>query len=347
MNFPWYFLLFFAAFHFWPVTLLLVAVGVGVGLKTKGVVRVLGFGVAGVLLGSALLFGAMMGLEGLKENRESAERSATADRRSETLTQPRTIGGLDFPAGTVLQWQDDEKTKVATADLPHPARLWGVIISGTVKPNEEFWTEVTLVEDSVISGWPCRAGKVELRLDGTLEQCVLSQAHAVSRLDTALRAPMLLIPAGTRLEMSPGSDSGAELTLPQDRPVKLPDVGAPLPGGAMLHLYLNNAIREVSASAEAPFTVDGVSFTSSVSWVYPEDLPEESFGPHTLAAGVSGELTQKIRCDGTLYTPDDHPYLRVYTSTSSLMFTKDVNDLPVRTAPIPLARCVIQPLAGH
>ena len=123
------------------------------------------------------------------------------------LPEAKRIDGLQLAAGTVVRWDTENQGHLLTADLGGGQTVApAVTLSGEVSRFSYDWWRGNLVRDSVIRGWSCAAGKVDVYTSGQLRWCVLSQPQKVSAGD---------IPAGTAALFDLSSPGDVLLHLPK------------------------------------------------------------------------------------------------------------------------------------
>jgi hypothetical protein len=123
------------------------------------------------------------------------------------LPQTARIDGLQLAAGTMVRWNKDQKGHLLTAELGTGQEVSpGMVLVGEVDHVvEEFWRG-TLARRSVLRGWTCSAGKVDIHTSGELRWCVLADPR---------KTEAGVVPAGTAVLLGPGEPSDAQLHLPK------------------------------------------------------------------------------------------------------------------------------------
>lgn len=131
------------------------------------------------------------------------------------LPEAEKIDGLQLAAGTVVRWDKEHEGHLLTAELGDGQTVApAVTMSGEVSRMHDDWWRGNLARDSVIQGWSCAAGKVDMDSSGQLRWCRLSQpqklpagdvpAGTAVLLDSSGSGDVLLHLPGTGMHVSPG-----------------------------------------------------------------------------------------------------------------------------------------------
>jgi len=212
--------------------------------------------------------------------------NAAWDARRVTLKEPLVMDGLRLPVGTVIRWSEEYPGHVITAELIGSQEVApGAILTGEIDQFYPNWWRGTLAKDSVVRGWHCRAGEIDISDGGKLRWCV-----------TAKVEPRIAgeVPAGTAIRFDSDDDDGASLHLIGGGMTLLPWNFA-IPAGEWMSLY---AAGEV-ASAPGPLNIRGAILGDGAIWQYGYVTPEaypwaRTPGPFT---GWTGKLTSSLMCD--------------------------------------------------
>jgi hypothetical protein len=231
--------------------------------------------------------------------REQARERATMDAWNKLrlpLPQTARIDGLQLAAGTMVRWNKEREGHLLTAELGTGQEVSpGMVLVGEV---DQLWDEVwrgTLARESVLRGWTCAAGKVDVYTSGELRWCVLAGTQ---------KAAAGVVPAGTAVLLDPGE--------PSDALLHLPDVGMRAnPGDFWIAphewfvLYSDGELLSVPG----PLIRRGVTFESGVVLRYGDEDVTRWYGdsdpaPRTLArpsgpmTGWRGDLGTSLTCEG-------------------------------------------------
>ena len=123
------------------------------------------------------------------------------------LPQAKEIDGLQLAAGTVVRWDQEHEGHLLTAELGGGQTVApAVTLSGEVSRMYIGWWRGRLVRDSVIRGWSCAAGEVDVYTSGQLRWCLLSRPQ---------KLPLGEIPAGTAVLLDMSGPGDALLHLPK------------------------------------------------------------------------------------------------------------------------------------
>jgi len=231
----------------------------------------------------------------MEEARERATMEAWNNLRM-PLPQAARIDGLQLAAGTMVRWDKESQGHLLTAELGKGQEVSpGIVLVGEADHRwYEFWRG-TLARESVLRGWKCAAGKIDLHKSGELRSCVLAGPQKTAAGE---------VPAGTAVLLDPGDPSNALLHLP--------DVGMRAnPGDFWIApherfvLYSDGELLSVPG----PLNRRGVTFKSSVVLRYGEEDATRWYGytdqmPKTIArptgpfTGWRGDLGTSITCEG-------------------------------------------------
>jgi hypothetical protein len=212
------------------------------------------------------------------------------------LPQMARIDGLQLAAGTMVRWNKEREGHLLTAELGTGQEVSpGMVLVGEV---DHLWDEGwrgTLAKESVLRGWTCAAGKVDIHNSGELSWCVLAGPQKTAAGD---------IPAGTAVGLDPGE--------PSDALLHLPDVGMRANPGEFwiaphewFVLYSDGELLSVPG----PLTRRGVTFDSGVvlrygdedltRWYgYSDSRPRALERPPGRVTGWTGDLGSSMTCEG-------------------------------------------------
>jgi hypothetical protein len=115
--------------------------------------------------------------------RERTRERATMDAWNKLrvpLHQMARIDGLQLAAGTMVRWNKEREGHLLTAELGTGQE----VSPGMVGEVDHLWDEVwrgTLARESVLRGWTCAAGKVDIHNSGKLRWCVLAGRRRLRR----------------------------------------------------------------------------------------------------------------------------------------------------------------------
>jgi len=214
------------------------------------------------------------------------------------LPQTVKIDGVQLAAGTMVRWDSEREGHLLTAELGAGQEVSpGVVLVGEL---DDFWGDLwrgTLASDSVVRGWPCAAGKIDIHHSGELRWCLLSSPQ-----NTAAGE----VPAGTAVLLDPGEPSNALLHL-------LTTGMRANPGNfwispdAWFVLYSDGELLSVPG----PVTRRGVTFDSGVvlrygdedvtRWYgYSDSIPTPLTRPSGPLTGWRGDLGSSLMCEGGL-----------------------------------------------
>jgi hypothetical protein len=216
------------------------------------------------------------------------------------LPQTAKIDGLQLAAGTMVRWDKERDGHLLTAELGTGQEVSpGMVLVGEVDLLwAEFWRG-TLARKSVLRGWTCSTGKVDVHTSGELRWCVLADPQ---------KTEAGVVPPRTAVLLDPGE--------PSDALLHLPNVGMRAnPGNfwiapdAWFSMYSDGEL----SSIPGPITRRGVTLGSEDYGVvlrYGEDDVTRWYGgdlvptPPTLArppgsvTGWRGDLASSLTCEG-------------------------------------------------
>ena len=277
--------------------------------------------------------------------REQARERATMDawnRLRVPLAQTARIDGLQLAAqerwcvGTKIQ-----KGHLLTAELRTGQEVSpGMVLVGEVAHRVgEGWRGI-LARRSVLRGWSCAAGEVDIHTSGELRWCVLADSQ---------KTEGGVVPAGTAVLLDPGE--------PSDALLQLPNVGMRAnPGNfwiapnAWFVLYADGELNSVPG----PLTLRGVSFESGVVLRYGDEDVTRWYGgdlvptPPTLArpfgpvTGWRGDLGSSLKCEGG-HTIDRYSRITVPVSGNVVTTTHWDSSRPKAKPVLDSFRCDLGP----
>jgi len=228
-------------------------------------------------------------------SRERATMEAWNNRRV-PLPQAARIDGLQLAAGTMVRWNKEDQEHLLTAELGNGQEVSpGVVLVGEA---DFLWESVwrgTLAKDSVLRGWPCAAGKIDLHNSGELSWCLLAVAKKTAAGD---------VPAGTAVLLEPGEPSNALLHLPATGMRANPGEFSIAPHEWFV-LYSDGELLSVPG----PLNRRGVTFPSGVvlrhgdedvtRWYgYANQIPKTIARPTGPVTGWRGDLGTSVTCEG-------------------------------------------------
>jgi hypothetical protein len=214
------------------------------------------------------------------------------------LHQATRIDGLQLAAGTMVRWNTESEGHLLTAELGSGQEVApGIVLAGEADLKFEDSWRGTLANPSVIRGWNCAAGKIDIHISGQLRWCVLANQRAV---------PAGVIPAGTAVLLDRPND-------PSDVLLHLPKAGMRvLPGNYWIApdewfvLYSNGELLALPG----PITLRGVAFKKGgVLLRYGEEditrwygladqIPPTLTGPTGSVTGWRGDIDSPLSCVG-------------------------------------------------
>jgi hypothetical protein len=233
---------------------------------------------------------------------ERARERATVDAWNKLrvpLSQATKIDGLQLAAGTMVRWDKERPGHLLTAELGSGQIVSpGMVLVGEV---DMLWAEVwrgKLANKSILAGWDCAAGKIDVHTSGDLRWCLLADPQQVIA---------GIIPAGTAVLLDPDRSS--------DPLLHLPNVGMRAKPGnfwispdAWFVLHPDGELLEVPG----PITRRGVTLGSKDSGVvlrYGEDDVTRWYSdlvstsptrirPVGSVTGWRGDLASALTCEG-------------------------------------------------
>ncbi len=158
----------------WPLWLPLLLLLIGIGWATR---RWWG---GKLLLLSLVLLAAFSTKATLKERASERKTMEAWNRLRVPLPQAVKIDGLQLAAGTLVRWDAERSGHLLTAELEAGQQVSpGVALVGEVDHyTDEFWRG-TLATTSVLRGWTCAAGTVDIHISGKLRWCLLAGPQKV------------------------------------------------------------------------------------------------------------------------------------------------------------------------
>jgi len=249
-----------------------------------------------LLLLSLVVLAAFVAKVTLREQARERATIAAWNKLRAPLPQTARIDGLQLAAGTMVRWNKERQGHLLTAELGTGQEVSpGLVLVGEM---DHLWDEMwrgTLAKKSVLRGWTCAAGKIDLHDSGELRWCVLADPQ---------KTAAGVVPAGTAVLL----DSGE----PSDALLHLPDVGMRANPGEFwiapdewFVLYSDGELLAVPG----PITRRGVTFDSTVVLRYGDEDVTRWYGysdsaPRTLArpsgpvTGWRGDLGSPLTCEG-------------------------------------------------
>jgi hypothetical protein len=207
------------------------------------------------------------------------------------------IDGLQLAAGTMVRWNEERKGHLLTAELGSGQEVSpGVVFTGEVDHLVDEWWRGSLARDSVVRGWKCAAGKIDIHNSGELRWCLLSGTQ---------KLPVGEVPAGTAVLLDPGDPSDALLHLPNAGMRANPGEFWIAPNEWFV-LYADGELYSVPG----PITLRGVSFESSVVLRYGDEdvtrwyagagtpTPPKLARPPGPVTGWRGDPVSPLKCGG-------------------------------------------------
>jgi hypothetical protein len=232
----------------------------------------------------------------LREGRRERATMEAWNKRRVPLPQAARIDGLQLAAGTMVRWNKESEGHLLTAELGKGQEVSpGVVLVGIANHLwEETWRG-TLARESVLRGWKCAAGKIDLHDSGELRWCVLAGPRKTAAGE---------VPAGTAVLLEPGDPSNALLHLP--------DVGMQAnPGNFWIapHEWFVLYSGGELLSVPGPLNRRAVTFVSGVVLRYGDEDVTRWYGytdqvPRTIArptgpvTGWRGDLGTSVTCEG-------------------------------------------------
>jgi hypothetical protein len=231
--------------------------------------------------------------------REEARERATMETWNNLrvpLPQAAKVDGLQLAAGTMVRWNKKSQGHLLTAELGNGQEVSpGIVLVGEADHRwDEFWRG-NLAKESMLRGWKCAAGKIDLHTSGELRWCVLAGPQKMEA---------GVIPAGTKVLLNPGN--------PSDVLLHLPNIGMRanpgdfwIPPDAWFVLYSDGELLSVPG----PLGRRRVIFDSGVVLRYGDEDVSRWYGytdlmPKTIArptgpvTGWRGDLGSSVTCEG-------------------------------------------------
>ena len=221
------------------------------------------------------------------------------NKRRVPLPKAARIDGLQLPAGTMVRWNQEETGHLLTVELGGDGEevAPGVVLAGEIEYlYGEYWRG-NLIRDSVVRGWNCAAGEIDIHGSGELRWCVLasSQKLLVGEL-----------PKGTAVLLDPGEPSDALLHL-SEVGMRANPGNLWIAPGKWFALYSDGELLAIPG----PIIRRGVALGSDDSGVVlrygDEDLtrwygltdtgPKPLWSPSGLMTGWRGKLSSSLTCE--------------------------------------------------
>jgi hypothetical protein len=204
---------------------------------------------------------------------EPRRKKFLAERRRR-LDRDETVDGVLFPAGSEIS-----DSEIA---LPHPTHVLSALLAGTLLRSSYVgaWTG-TLVENTTIAGWPCRAGEVAFS-EYELRECVLSFAHDIFGIS---------LPPGTLVSRYTGGREPWKFRLPENTGTLIPALQTTAPPGATLYVigaYLTDKgeFDRMTSAQKATVMVRGVPLSSQSLYLRGDNVLSSLSEPFTVAGEV-------------------------------------------------------------
>lgn len=280
---------FLETWRLWAPMLMLL-IGVGWATRRHWGGRLLLLSLAAV---AAFAFGVT-----LKEAASEREVIEAWNRLRVPLVEAAKIDGLQLAAGTVVQWDAERPRHLLTAELGVSQLVSsGIVLVGEVdRYTKDFWRG-TLATTSVLRGWNCAAGKIDIYSSGELRWCLLTGPQKV---------PAGFVPNGRAVLLDDGYLSYVMVHLRDTRMQAQP--GNFLFGPhAWFILYANGQLFGTSK----PVTRRGVTFDAGVElrygeqnvmrWYYGDNVaaqPPIIVRPFRLMTGLRGDINAPVTCEG-------------------------------------------------
>ena len=232
--------------------------------------------------------------------REEARERATMEAWNKLrvpLPQAARIDGLQLAAGTMVRWNKELQGHLLTAELGNGQEVSpGIVLVGEADHRwYDFWRG-NVARESVLRGWKCAAGKIDLHTSGELRWCILAAPQKTAAGE---------VPAGTAVLLDTGDPSNTLLHLP--------DVGMRAnPGDFWIAphewfvLYSDGELLSVPG----PFVRRGVTFDPGgvvlrygdedvARWYgYSDQMPKTIARPNGPVTGWRGDLGTSVTCEG-------------------------------------------------
>jgi hypothetical protein len=250
-----------------------------------------------LLLFSLVILAAFASKVTLRERATEQAKMEAWNKLRVPLPKSAEIDGLQLAAGTMVRWNKEREGHLLTAELGWGREVApGMVLAGDVDHLVDEWWRGNLAHDSIVRGWKCAAGKIDIHNSGELRWCLLAGPQ---------KLPVGELPAGTAVLLDPGE--------PSDVLVHLPKVGMRTNPGEFwiapdewFVLYADGELYSVPG----PLTLRGVSFESGVVLRYGDEDVTRWYGgdlvptPPTLArpfgpvTGWRGDLGSSLKCEG-------------------------------------------------
>ena len=231
--------------------------------------------------------------------REEARERATMEAWNKLrvpLPQAARIDGLQLAAGTMVRWNKELQGHLLTAELGNGQEVSpGIVLVGEADHRwYDFWRG-NVARESVLRGWKCAAGKIDLHTSGELRWCILAAPQKTAAGE---------VPAGTAVLLDPGDPSNALLHLPGVGMLANPGDFWIAPHEWFV-LYSDGELLSVPG----PFNRRGVTFHSGIvlrygdedvaRWYgYADKIPQTIARPTGPVSGWRGDLGTSLTCEG-------------------------------------------------
>jgi len=278
--------------------------------------------------------------------RERAIERATMDRWNRLrvpLPQTAKIDGLQLAAGTMVRWDKERKGHLLTAELGTGQEVSpGMVLVGEIDHFvDEFWRG-TLARKSVLRGWTCAAGKVDIHTSGELRWCLLADPQ---------KTEAGVVPAGTAVLLDPGEPSDVVLHMPKVGMRANPGEFWIAPDEWFV-LYADGELYSVPE----PLTLRGVLFESGVVLRYGDEDVTRWYGgdlvptapilarPSGPVTGWRGDIGSSLKCEGG-HTIDKHSRITVPVSGNVVTTTHWDSSRPKAKPVLDSFHCDLGPAA--
>jgi len=232
----------------------------------------------------------------LRERAIGRETMLAWNRLRVPLPQSATIDGVHLKAGTMVRWDKEREGHLLTAELgPGQEVSSGIVLAGEL---DHLWGDTwrgTLATESILRGWPCAAGKIDLHDTGELRWCILARVQ---------KTPTGPVPAGTAVLLEPGDPSNVLLHLPNVGMQANPGEFW-IPPQEWFVLYSDGELLDVPT----PITRRGVTFAEGsvvlrygdedvTRWYgYSDPGPSTTARPNGPLTGWRGDLSSSLTCE--------------------------------------------------
>ncbi len=279
LSIPWWFAIVFLGMMFWPVTLALGLTFLAAALLTRGLVRVCA-GVLAIVLAADLVFAARIAIDHAVEDRKAYAFEA---RINQTLEHPLVVDGLALPAGTEVQWSNESRRHLRSANLPSPTPLLGLQLSFVSASDDGQGWDVQMPSPPKIDGWTCDTkGLVQVSAQGRLRSCTLATARGWQG---------WTLPAGSLLELT-APDGEVGLALPMGASLPAPEIGHAIPATGQFRFNADGSLHDVYFDGKDPLVVRGVPLWNEVTWTYdPVTIGQGRRRRPTAVSGAVSETT--------------------------------------------------------